>query len=376
MAKLNNIDLKYKRVILRADFDVPIRQGQIIDDFRIQSSLPTIKLLLKNQASIIILSHLGRPDSNFIVTLSLRPIVAYLVNALPQAPLSFTDEINSMQVRQKVANIQPGEILVLGNTRFMKEEESDNEQFATEIARYGEIYVNDAFAASHRSHASVHAICKFLPSYPGLLLESEVSHLNKLLSKEVARPYIAIIGGAKVKTKISALANLLPKIDKALIGGAIANTFLRAAGNRIGQSAFDASQIFLAEKLLKRYPEKIVLPIDYLTDILDADKFRILDIGQKTLANFKTIISQAKTIFWNGDLGVAEQEVFAHGTQEITNAIKSSGAYSILAGGDTIAAVRGWKMDSDFDYISTGGGATMAYLAGETLPGLKALGLQ
>lgn len=281
-----------------------------------------------------------------------------------------------MQIRQKMANIQPGEILVLGNTRFMKEEESDNEQFAAEIATYAEVYVNDAFAASHRSHASVHAICKFLPSYPGLSLESEAGHLNKLLSKKVDRPYIAVIGGAKVKTKIGALANLLPKIDKALIGGAVANTFLRAAGNRVGQSAFDASQIFLAEKLLERYPKKIVLPIDYLTDILIDDKFRILDIGQKTLANFKTIISQAKTIFWNGDLGVAEQEAFAHGTQEIANAIKSSDAYSILAGGDTIAAVRGWKMDSGFDYISTGGGASLAYLAGEKLPGLVALGLQ
>lgn len=376
MAKLNEINLRKKRVILRSDFDVPVHEGRIIDDFRIQSSLPTIKLLLKNKASIMILSHLGRPDGIYIPGLSLRPVAEYLAHAFPHIPLSFTDELISMQVRQKMAHIKNGEILVLGNTRFMREEENDNERFAAEIARYGEIYINDAFAVCHREQASVHAITQFLPSYPGLMLESELNHLNKLLADEITRPYIAIIGGAKIKDKITALGNLLPKIDKVLVGGATANTFLRAAGNKVGQSVFDQGQLYFAEQLLTRYPDKIILPTDYVSDIDDDEQFRILDIGEKTINNYKEIISQAKTIFWTGDMGVAERHEYARGTQEITQAIKTSGAYSVLAGGDTIAAVRNWQMDAGFDYISSGGGATLAYLAGEKLPGLVALKLQ
>ncbi|EKD23183.1 MAG: hypothetical protein ACD_83C00015G0001 [uncultured bacterium] len=281
-----------------------------------------------------------------------------------------------MQVRQKMAHIRSGEILVLGNTRFMREEENDNERFAAEIARYGEIYINDAFAVCHREQASVHAITQFLPSYPGLMLESELAHLNKLLTEGTNRPYIAIIGGAKIKDKITALGNLLPKIDKVLVGGAMANTFLRAAGNKVGQSVFDQGQLYYAERLLNQFSNKIVLPTDYVSDIDDDEKFRILDIGQETINNYKQIISQAKTVFWTGDMGVAERHEYARGTQEVAQAIKASGAYSVLAGGDTISAVRNWQMDAGFDYISSGGGATLAYLAGEKLPGLVALKLQ
>ncbi len=376
MAKLNEINLRKKRVILRTDFDVPVHDGRIIDDFRIQSSLATIKLLLKNKASIMILSHLGRPDGIYIPGLSLRPVAEYLATVFKHIPLSFTDELISMQVRQKMAHIRSGEILVLGNTRFMREEENDNERFAAEIARYGEIYINDAFAVCHREQASVHAITQFLPSYPGLMLESELAHLNKLLTEGTNRPYIAIIGGAKIKDKITALGNLLPKIDKVLVGGAMANTFLRAAGNKVGQSVFDQGQLYYAERLLNQFSNKIVLPTDYVSDIDDDEKFRILDIGQETINNYKQIISQAKTVFWTGDMGVAERHEYARGTQEVAQAIKASGAYSVLAGGDTISAVRNWQMDAGFDYISSGGGATLAYLAGEKLPGLVALKLQ
>lgn len=376
MSKLLEIDTFRKTVLLRDDFDVPLEQGQVADDFRIIASLPTINHLLSQEATVIILSHLGRPGGKYIPGLSLRPVAEVLAHLLPNVRIHFTEEVIGLDVRKHIVRLRPGEILFLGNIRFQEEEEVDNPLFAAELAKLGDIYINDAFAAAHRAHASIRAITEYLPSYPGLLLESELVHLQKLIHHHKS-PYVAIIGGAKIKSKLPVLESLLPKVDKLLLGGAIANTFLRASGERVGQSILELSELYLAEDLLAAYPDKIVLPTDWVKDSDDPQFFRIMDIGGDTVNQFQEIIKTAKTIFWNGDLGVAEKEEFAHGTKKIAAAIiDNHEAYSLAAGGDTIRAIRKWNLEHGFDFISTGGGATLVYLAGETLPGLKALGLQ
>lgn len=376
MSAIDSLNLKRQKVLLRADFDVPVSNGQIVDDYRILAALPTIEFLLKRKAAVIIASHLGRPEGTFISNLSLRPVADRLAALIPWASVMFTDEVVGMDIRERIARMRPREVLILGNLRFMKEEERDSDYFARELAALADLYINDAFAVCHRQHASIHAICEYLPHYPGLRLEAEVEYLRRLLSDQVRRPYLAVVGGAKTETKMPALRNLLPRVDQVLLGGVIANTFLRAVGQSISQSACDLNMLVLAETLLRENPSKIILPIDTVQERLGNDNFRIVDIGQQTIAQYRELILGAKTIFWNGDLGVAEKHEYANGTRLVAEAITQADVYSVLAGGDTIAAVRSWRLDHGFDFISTGGGATLSFLAGEVLPGLQVLGLQ
>lgn len=376
MSKLNELELKNKKVILRVDFDVPMQNGQITDDYRIIAAIPTIKYLLDQGAAIIGVSHLGRPDGHFFAEFSLKPTIERLAKFIPQYPISYSDEIISFNVRKEISHLKPRQIFFLGNIRFSPEEESNNQYFANEIAKYGDIFVNDAFAVCHRNHASVIGISKFLPSYPGFEIEAEIIHLKRLLNENLERPFVVVIGGKKAETKIPTLKNLLPKVDRIFVGGALGNTFLKAAGHRVGESLIDKGQIYLAELLLDEFKEKIVLPEDWLTNNDDPDNFSIMDIGQKTIENFNKIIAGAKTIFWNGTMGMAEIQNYSRGTKEVGQAIADATGYKVAAGGDTIAAIRQLRIDHGFDFISTGGGATLSYLAGETLSGLVALGLQ
>lgn len=376
MAKLDEVDVRKKRVLLRVDFDVPIKHGQILDDYRIWASLPTFKYLLDRKAAIIGLSHIGRPEGQFIPELSLKPAVIRLAEMLKKYDVSYSDEITGYESRKQIAQLGAREIFFLGNIRFDLGEEEDNLHLAHDLASFADIYINDAFADCHRSHTSVHAITQMLPSYPGLHLESELEHLQKLLSDDVAKPFVVVLGGKKGETKIPTLKNLLPRVDKVLIGGAIGNTFLKASGERIGLSVHDAAYVSVAEAILNEYKDKILLPTDWVTDKDDPVDFSILDIGPNTISSYQEIISGAKTIFWNGSMGMAELEQYTNGTFQIADAITKSDSYSVAAGGDTIYAIRRLKCDTGFDFISTGGGATLSYLAGEILPGLKALGLQ
>ena len=376
MNTLFDLEFFNKHVLLRVDFDVPVKDSQVLDDFRIVTALPTINHLLNQNVAIIILSHLGRPGGRYISNLSLKPVMLRLAELLPNVPIHFTDEIVGFEARKKVLKLKHKEILFLGNLRFQSEEEQNNELFAMDLAKYADIYINDAFAVSHRSHASIEAITRFMPHYPGLLLESEIYHLNQLIN-QAKSPYIAVVGGAKIQTKLPVLRQLLPKIDKLLLGGAIANTFLRAGGIRVGHSLIDQSELYFANELIEEYKDKIILPLDWIKDKEEDEDFRIMDIGPETIKIFQTEIAQAKTIFWNGDMGVAENVEFALGTKEIAEAIAANTeAYSVVAGGDTISAIHHLQLDHSFNFISSGGGATLAYLAGETLPGLAALGIQ
>jgi len=371
MKSIRDASVHDKRIFLRVDFNVPMKDGRITDISRIEKSTPTIKYLIDRKAKIILGTHLGRPKGKFNSDFSTIPLAKELAKILGKEVFA-TDQIISPEVTAKANSLPSGGVLMLGNLRFDPREEENNKSFAQELANLADIYVNDAFAVSHRDNTSVSAITACLPSFSGLLLESEITTLRLLLQNPI-KPFLVIIGGAKVKDKAGLIDNLAVMADGVLLGGAIAITFSAAKGEDIGDSLVEPEMFPVCAKMLEKFKQKIILPSDY-TKVQKADgSFQILDIGQNTIDKFTHEISYASTIFWNGNLGYTEDEKFRNGTLMVAKAIADSGKTTVVAGGDTVGFLAENKLAEKMSFVSTGGGATMEFLAGKTLPGLEAL---
>ncbi len=384
-------NLKNKKVLLRVDFNVPVGGDGVVDskeDWRIKAALPTIEYLLKRGAKIILISHLGRPGQYKVSSIkyqacSLRP-VANRLGELLNCKIKFVDDCIGGIVKKAAEEMMSGEIILLENLRFYKEERENNEEFAKELASLADIYINDAFSDCHRAHASVSAITKFLPSYAGLLLEKEVKILSEAM-KDPKRPATVIIGGAKAETKVPVIEHLMDKFDYILVGGVVANVILKAKGIDTGKS-LSVDNINLAEvRKIDLNSKKLYIPVDVvvcndkkkiisLSSIGKIGDDKILDIATKTANLYSRIISNSKTVLWNGPMGMFEKESFAFGTKEIARAVTESKCYSIIGGGDTIAAVDKFGYLDKIDYVCAGGGAMLEFLSGNELPGIKALG--
>ena len=386
----NNLNLEGKRILLRADFNVPINDGSITETSRIEKVLPTIKYLIKKKAKIIIVSHLGRPKGKAVPGLTLKPIAKKLSNYLNQ-DVNFLDKSIGKNVVEKTKEMPKGKVLLLENLRFCKEEELNSESFAKELSKNGDIYINEAFSCSHRAHASVNAITKHIDSYAGKMLLEEVNVI-KMLTNNAKKPVACIIGGSKISTKVGVLNNLAKKMDVIVIVGAMANNFIKYKGYNIGKSLFEKNKENLLESTIKQCEInkcKLILPVDVvvsknykskgqlkkLDEINDNDL--ILDVGKKTLENISKIIDESKTILWNGPAGYFEEKEFSEGSNKIAKKItentKNKSLISIAGGGDTAAAINMFGCSKDFTYISTAGGAFLELLEGKTLPGIKAL---
>jgi phosphoglycerate kinase len=390
---VTELDVDDKRVFIRVDFNVPLEgkgvDKTVGDDSRIRAALPTIKYCLEHNARVILASHLGRPKGKVDPEFSLEPVAAHLAKLLDREVL-LTDEPVGDGARKVVRDLRPGQIAMLENLRFDPREEQNDEAFSQALADYAEVYVNDAFGAAHRAHASTAGMVKFVPKQgAGLLLLAEVNALSKLLGN-VERPYVAIIGGAKVSDKIEVLDALLGRVNVILIGGAMANTFLGSIGVAIGKSLFEKDKMSVSERFLKRARDQgvtVLLPEDAVVapEITAArgdnrdigrirDDDRILDIGEKTVSRYQQEIAKARTLFWNGPMGVFEKEPFAKGTMEIARAVAAaSSAFRVVGGGDSVAAVVKAGVADKIDHISTGGGASLEFIQGVELPGIQAL---
>ena len=392
---LQDLDVAGKRVFLRCDLNVPLKDGAITDDGRIRASLPTIKILLAAGASLVIAAHLGRPKGEVKPELSLAP-VAKRLSELLATPVIFPGEVTGAKVTSAASALQPGEILLLENIRYSAAETSKDESerhiFAQELAALADVYVGDGFGAVHRKHASVYDLPQLLPHAAGTLVSAEVEVLKKL-TIDPARPYGVVLGGAKVSDKIGVIATLLNKVDVMAIGGGMVFTFLAAQGREIGSSLVENDLIPTVKELIEKAESsgvRLILP----TDIVVAPEFKVdapattvsadaipadqmgLDIGPDSAAAFAAAIESCQTVFWNGPMGVFEFPNFAHGTKVVAEALTKVSGISVVGGGDSAAAVRALGFaDSDFGYISTGGGASLEYLEGKELPGLRALDL-
>jgi len=389
-------NFKNKKVLIRVDFNVPLNDDfTISDDTRIRAALPTIKKIIQDGGSAILMSHLGRPKEGPEEKFSLKPLFKYLKKQLP-FEIFFAEDCIGLEVVKATKEIKPSQILLLENLRFHKEEKAGDEAFAKQLAHLADVYVNDAFGTAHRAHASTAVIAKFFESENkmfGLLMEKEVSNLKHILASN-AKPVTAIIGGAKISGKINVVENLLDLVDHLIIGGAMAYTFYKAQGYNIGNSLFEADKVEIALKALAKAAANQV-QIHLPTDSLVADNFSEnartqttidqnipmdwmgLDIGPKTIANYKTIIQNSKTILWNGPMGVFEMEKFKSGTLEIAKSIAEAtqnGAYSLVGGGDSVAALKQFDLQNQVSYVSTGGGAMLEMLEGKELPGVAAIG--
>ena len=390
MRKLSvkDLDLKGKRVLMRVDFNVPLKEKRVTDDTRIKAALPTINFILDKGASLVLMSHLGRPKGKVVEDLRMDPVAKRLEELLGRK-VKKLDECVGETVKREVEKMRPGDIILLENTRFYKEEKANEENFAKKLASFGDIFVNDAFGTAHRAHASTVGVTKFLPAAAGLLMEKELKILNRILTQPDS-PFIALLGGAKVSDKIGVIANLLDKCESILIGGGMAYTFLKAKKIPVGNSLIEEERIEETKNIMERAVEKgcsIYLPVDHIiasevkegveTKIVGEDEippgFRALDIGPETIKLFGETIRKARTIFWNGPMGVFEIRDFAKGTEEIAKILASSGATTIVGGGDTIAALERVGLKDKMSYISTGGGASLKFLEGEKLPGVEAL---
>ncbi len=389
MNKASITDYKYlegTKVLLRDDLNVPInKNGVISDDKKIIEALPTIKFLIEKGAKVIIVSHLGRPKGKVMPEYSLQPVVEKLKELLDM-PILFEKELFSEHMQKMLRTMKNGDVMVLENIRFYEEEEQNDEEFAKKLADIADIYCNDAFGTAHRAHASIAAITKFIPSYCGLLMTKEVEVFSGLIENP-NRPFVVILGGAKVSDKIKLISNLIDKVDCILIGGAMAYTFLAAQGYNVGASKVDESKIEYAKLLLEKAENKKVkigLPVDHLVakefsflaeyDVCSTERFPEggigMDIGPKTIRLYTKLINQAKTAYWNGPMGVFEYKRFSKGTRAIAKAMAQNPNQMIVGGGDSAAAVRSYGYEPDFYFVSTGGGASLAMLEGEELPGL------
>lgn len=382
---IRDIDVSGKRVFVRCDFNVPQDEaGAITDDRRIRESLPTLKALLEGGAALILASHLGRPKGHD-AKWSLKPVAERLSSLLGK-PVRLAPDCVGPEVEQMARGLEPGEVLLLENVRFHKEETDNDPEFAKNLAKLADVYVNDAFGSAHRAHASTEGIAHFLPAYAGLLMEKEIRYLGNALDNP-KRPFTAILGGAKVKDKIKVIENLLPKVDHLLIGGGMMFTFLKAGGSEIGKSLLDTESLEFAGKVLAEAGEKLVLPTDVVVapefseeapaqtvsvDAMPAEQIG-LDIGPETRAKFSKIISESGTVVWNGPMGVFEMEAYAAGTRAVAQAMAKCGCVSIVGGGDTAAAVELFGYAQGMSHVSTGGGASLEFMEGNVLPGIAIL---
>lgn len=383
-------DLKGKRVLMRVDFNVPLDKetGEITDETRIQGALKSIEYLYKNGAKVILCSHLGRPKGEFNMKYSLAP-VAKRLGELVDTKVIMAKDVVGEDAQKCVAEMHDGEIVLLENVRFHAEEEKNDAAFSKQLADLADIYVNDAFGTAHRAHATTAGVADYLPAYCGFLIQKEVEVMGKALEDPV-RPFVAILGGAKVKDKIAVITNLLDKVDTLIIGGGMAFTFLKAKGYEIGQSLLDEERIGFAKDLMATAQEKgvkLLLPIDTVVakefaadaehKVVDADSipadWQGLDIGPKTRELFAGAIQDAGTVVWNGPMGVFEFEAFAEGTKAVAKALAESKAISIIGGGDSAAAVQQLGFGDKMTHISTGGGASLEFLEGKELPGIACI---
>ena len=381
---VRDIDVRGKRVLVRCDFNVPLEAGAITDDRRITEALPTIKYLLDNGATVILCSHLGRPKGP-TPELSLRPVADRLTELLGK-PVRLLTESSGQAVTQSVQGSKPGDVLLLENVRFHAEEEKNDPAFAQQLASLADVFVNDAFGTAHRAHASTEGVAHLLPSVAGFLIEKEIAALGHALENP-RKPFVAILGGSKVKDKIALIDNLLPKVDKLLIGGGMAFTFLKAKGAGIGNSLLDAESVEFCMQLLKNNPTKIELPSDVVVAAEmkeDAEAKTVgwneiedgmggFDIGPETCRTFRQFVLDAGTVLWNGPMGVFELSPFENGTRQVAQALAESKAFTIVGGGDSAAAVEQFGFADQMDHVSTGGGASLEFLEGKELPGIAAL---
>lgn len=389
---IHDIGVKGKRVLVRVDFNVPLdAQQHITDDTRIRAALPTIRALLDRDAAVILMSHLGRPKGRVVETMRLAPVARRLEELLGRAVQMAPDCVGE-SVERLASALQPGQVLLLENLRFRKEEEQNDPEFARQLAALGQVYVNDAFGSAHRAHASTEGVTHYLPAVAGLLMEQEIAFLGSAL-EHPRRPFAALIGGAKVSDKIAVLDRLLSMVDVLLIGGGMANTFLKAEGYEIGDSLVENEKLDVARGLLAKAKERhleLLLPLDVvIADQVAIDAtarivpvgsvpagWRILDIGPQTAETFRAALVGARAIIWNGTLGVAEMAPFARGTTALIEALVEythHGATTIVGGGDTVAAVDQAGAAGQMSHVSTGGGASLELLEGRTLPGIAAL---
>ena len=384
---VRSADVGGKHVLVRVDFNVPLENGHVTDDTRIRAALPTIEWLVEHDARVILASHLGRPGGKVADDLRMDPVGERLAELLDR-PVQVMSTITGPDVVEAVDQMADGDIILLENLRFDPGEEANDASFCAELSDLADLYVNDAFGAAHRAHASTVGVANDLPAYMGLLLEHEIETLSRLLESP-EHPFVAVIGGAKVSDKIGILGHLLDRVDTILIGGGMANTFLKAQGHEIGNSLVEEDQLDTARQLLTDAEEKkvkVVLPVDVVIadspddergqnvdiDDVPADTM-ILDIGSQTRGAFFREIREAKTVFWNGPLGVAERPPFALGTRRVAEAVATSDAYSVVGGGDSIAALEQIGLASQIDHVSTGGGASLEFLEGKALPGIAAI---
>jgi len=396
MSKFSDFNFSGKKALVRVDFNVPLNDKYVItDDTRMQAAVPTIKKILDDGGSVILMSHLGRPKDGPAEKYSLKHLVPHLKELLGGTKVLFADDCIGEQAVQAAANLQPGEVLLLENLRFYKQEEKGDEAFAEKLSKLGDVYVNDAFGAAHRAHASTAIIAKFFPSDRrmfGYLMENEITSAEKVLHS-AEKPFTAIIGGAKVSDKIMILENLLDRATDIIIGGGMAYTFIKAQGGNIGKSLCEEDRLGTAADLLQKAAEKNVC-IHLPSDSVIADKFDAaaqtsaapsnnipegwmgLDIGVMACDQFSHVIHRSKTLLWNGPMGVFEMEKFQHGTKTIAEAVAEAtqdGAYSLVGGGDSVAAVNQFGYSDKVSYVSTGGGAMLEYFEGKELPGIAAI---
>jgi phosphoglycerate kinase len=382
---LEDIDVQGKRVLVRVDFNVPIKEGQVKDDTRIVAALPTLNYLLDHKAALVLCSHLGRPKGGPSPEFSLQPVAVRLGELLGK-PVKFVDDVIGEKAQAAAAALKQGEILLVENTRFISGETKNDPLVSQAFARLGEIYVNDAFGSAHRAHSSTEGVAHLIPGVAGYLMEKEIRYLGQAISNP-ERPFVSILGGAKIVDKIGVIRNLLSKADHVLIGGGMANTFFYAQGYPIGDSLVDLEAVETAKEILAEAGKKFRLPVD----VVIADKFendaqkkiiqvgpipdgwRILDIGPETVENYNKVIKDAKTVVWNGPMGVFEFSNFATGTYGIANAVAACHGTTIIGGGDSVAAVNQSGLSGKITHISTGGGASLEMLEGIVLPGLAAL---
>jgi phosphoglycerate kinase len=382
---VRDIDVKGKKVLVRVDFNVPLKEGVVKDDTRIRAALPTIQYLLDNGAAVILCSHLGRPKDQPEEQYSMRPVAAYLGN-LMKKDVQFADDCIGAQASEKAAGLKAGEILVLENTRFHAGETKNDLGMAKKLADLADVFVNDAFGSAHRAHSSTAGVAEYLPAVAGFLLEKEIQYLGQAVA-EPERPFVAILGGAKISDKIGVIQNLLGKADAILIGGGMANTFLKGKGLDMADSLVEEESVELAKDLMAQGSDKIKLPVDMvLADKFDADAksqtlpvgnvpagWRMLDIGPESVKAYAELLKNAKTVVWNGPMGVFEFPAFAKGTFGVATAVADSSAVSIIGGGESVAAVNQSGLADKITHISTGGGASLEMLEGKVLPGVAAL---
>jgi phosphoglycerate kinase len=382
---IKDVNVKGKKVLVRVDFNVPIKDGEVTDDTRIQAALPTINALLDGGAAVILCSHLGRPKDEPDPAFSMKPVAEYLGKVMGKKA-AFAEDCIGPVAEAAAKALQPGDVLVLENTRFHKAEKKNDMGMAEQLASLADLYVNDAFGSAHRAHASTEGVTHFLPAVAGLLMEKEIQYLGQAIA-EPKRPFVTILGGAKISDKIGVINNLLTIADQILIGGGMANTFFKAQGYPVGDSLVEEEALETASELLAKGGSKLRLPVDVvIADAFDNDAqtkvipmgpvpegWRILDIGPETVAHYSKVVGQAGTVVWNGPMGVFEMPAFAKGTFEVAKAIADSKAVSIIGGGDSASAINKSGLADKITHISTGGGASLEMLEGKVLPGLAAL---